>query len=181
MSTPVVSRKDQKYLAWAAAGAGIFSTCAKASYMAIVVDRYGIVVGTGYNGAPPGQRHCTDGGCPRGQDHEGRGGSYANCVAVHAEANALLRVSRQDCDGATLYVTGMPCWECSKLIVGSGVRRVVFLSGRDPIDLPALLDLHARSGVELIELSPDDLPVAASRRMFTDEASTSDAETRRSP
>ena len=70
-------------------------------------------------------------------------------------------MSHQDCDGATLYVTGMPCWECSKLIVGSGVRRVVYLSGREPVDLPALLDLHARCNVELIELDADRLAAAA--------------------
>ena len=55
----------------------------------------------------------------------------------------------------------MPCWECSKLIVGSGVRRVVYLAGRTPVDLPALLDLHARCGVELIELDEVGLAAAA--------------------
>ena len=152
--------KDRKYLAWAVSGAAIFSTCGKANYMAIVVDRYGIVVGTGYNGPPPGMTHCTDGGCPRVREQTAQGGSYANCVAVHAEANALLRVSHQDCDGATLYVTGLPCWECSKLIVGSGVRRVVYLAGREPVDLAALLDLHGRCGVDLVELDEHDLSLA---------------------
>lgn len=48
MTTPpgTATAKDRKYLAWAVSGASIFSTCGKASYMAIVVDRYGIVVGS---------------------------------------------------------------------------------------------------------------------------------------
>lgn len=148
-----VTAKDLKYLAWAVVGADIFSTCSKASYMAIVVDRYGIVVGTGYNGPPPGMTHCTDGGCPRAREQTAQGGSYANCVAVHAEANALLRVSRQDCDGATLYVNGLPCWECSKLIVGSGVRRVVYLEGRRPIDIVTVLRIHESCGVDLVAVT----------------------------
>jgi deoxycytidylate deaminase len=69
----------------------------------------------------------------------------------------LLRVSHQDCDGATLYVTGLPCWECSKLIVGSGVRRVVYLAGRRPVDLETVLGLHASCGVDLVAVDSAEI------------------------
>jgi dCMP deaminase len=47
---------------------------------------------------------------------------------LHAESNALMKIARstQTSEGATLYVTLSPCFECAKLIVQSGVKRVVF-------------------------------------------------------
>jgi dCMP deaminase len=50
---------------------------------------------------------------------------YSDCRAVHAEANALLYASKDDCTGATLYITDTPCNGCLKLIQGAGVRRIV--------------------------------------------------------
>lgn len=153
---PAGTAKDRKFLAWAVSGAGIFSTCSKAQYLAIVVDRRGTVAGTGYNGSPPGFDHCTDGGCPRAQTTT-QGGSYSNCVAVHAEANALLRVSPDACDGGTIYCNGLPCWECSKLILGSGLTRVVYATGRTPVDEAQVVAFFAASAVELIGVDMADL------------------------
>lgn len=144
--------KDLKYLRWALAGAEIFSTCSKAQYLSIIVDRFGIVAATGYNGSPPGWDHCVDGGCPRATQVT-QGGDYRNCVAVHAEANSLLRVSPRDCEGGTIYVGGLPCWDCAKLIIGSGLARVVYLAGRQPVDEAQVLDLFARSGIEMISVA----------------------------
>jgi dCMP deaminase len=48
------------------------------------------------------------------------------CIAVHAEANALLYANRADCLGAVLYVTEPPCVGCAKLIAGAGVGRIVW-------------------------------------------------------
>lgn len=144
--------KHEKYLQWAESGATIFSTCAKAQYMALVVDRYGIVVATGYNGVPSGFKHCKDGGCPRA-DTEQQGGSYDNCSARHAEANALLFSSPQQRDGGTLYVNGLPCWECAKLIIDSGLIQVVYKGGRKPVDESQVLELFNKSKVNLVEMS----------------------------
>lgn len=149
--------KDRKYLAWAVSGASIFSTCGKASYMAIVVDRYGIVVGTGYNGPPPGMTHCTDGGCPRAREQTAQGGSYANCVAVHAEQGAILRATYGSLTDGTLYVNGMPCWECAKSILSTKLARVVFLSGREPVDKASVLDFLGQGGIEVVEVDANDL------------------------
>jgi dCMP deaminase len=49
-----------------------------------------------------------------------------SCIAVHAEANALLYADRNACEGATMYVTCQPCDGCDRLIRGSGVVRVVW-------------------------------------------------------
>lgn len=80
------------------------------------------IVSTGYNGAPADMIGCE--GCPRRTSAVAPGSNYDNCVALHAEANALL-YARTDLRGATLYVTREPCIACAKLIIGSGVKTVV--------------------------------------------------------
>lgn len=84
---------------------------------------------TGYNGAPAGAPSCLGGHCPRASSNVQPGSSYdtgaGTCIAVHAEANVLLYARRDDCEGATLYITDDPCGGCERLILGSGVTRVV--------------------------------------------------------
>lgn len=86
---------------------------------------------TGYNGAPAGAPSCLQGACPRAFSNAVPGkSSYSEgptaCIAIHAEANALLFASRDDCEGATIYVTRAPCDGCLRFIKGSGVVRVVY-------------------------------------------------------
>ena len=74
------------------------------------------IISDGFNGTPTG----FDNTC------EGEDGETLPHV-LHAESNALTKLSRstQSCEGATLYVTLSPCFECSKLIIQSGLKRVV--------------------------------------------------------
>lgn len=120
--------KDLKWLRLCMAGAHEFSTCGKRQYMAIIVDRHGHDVGIGYNGGPKNYLHCKDGGCPRLAEGSVPGSVYDNCIAIHAEQNAILHsdyTARRD--GGTLYVNGPPCFTCTKLISNSGLKRVVFV------------------------------------------------------
>lgn len=108
--------------------------CARRQHGAIVVKNNKIV-STGYNGTPPGdERSCrTTGQCPRNLDKDavhGKG-DYDLCWATHAEANALLRASWEDLQGATLYITGEPCPGCSKLITSSGIAEVKFYTPKE--------------------------------------------------
>jgi dCMP deaminase len=123
----MLTPRDGKFLRMCLANAPIFSTCSRRQYFAVVTGPEGRLVGTGYNGAPPNMTHCIDGGCPRAQA-EGvvPGVAYGNCVAVHAEANAIIWSDRTARKAGTLYVNGPPCWDCGKLIAGSGLARVVF-------------------------------------------------------
>lgn len=84
----------------------------------IVLD--GELVSSGYNGAPRGERHCTDGGCELEHGH--------CATAVHAELNALLQAGRRGraTAGATLYTTASPCRRCMQAVLNCGVARVVF-------------------------------------------------------
>jgi dCMP deaminase len=48
---------------------------------------------------------------------------------IHGEANAILKCARngQSCDGATIYQTHSPCKDCSRLILQSGIKRLVYI------------------------------------------------------
>lgn len=86
------------------------------------------IVSTGYNGAPAGETHCTEGGCPRGRmsyEELAANSSYDNCIALHAEINCLA-YSRDEARGGTMYITRAPCPWCSKVLKAFGVERVVY-------------------------------------------------------
>jgi dCMP deaminase len=105
------------------------ATCSRRKHGAVVVqDRR--IVSTGYNGGPSGMAHCIDGGCPRAWSDAPQGHAYESCIAIHAEANALLFSGPDERAGATLYCTGAPCFGCAKLIANSGVDEVVAAGGR---------------------------------------------------
>lgn len=104
--------------------------CTRRKVGAVVVkDRR--IRGTGYNGAPAGEPGCST--CPRRDSGVEPGSSYDTgagaCVAIHAEANALLYCDREDLLGADLYLTTNPCDGCLKLIKAAGIKRVVWPDG----------------------------------------------------
>jgi dCMP deaminase len=101
--------------------------CSRRLVGAIVVRDH-TIVSTGYNGAPAGERSCLDGACPRATSNAEPGTGYAasGCVAIHAEANAIIRAGRDRCLGATIYVNQPPCDLCSALIKAAGIARVVY-------------------------------------------------------
>jgi dCMP deaminase len=95
------------------------STCPRKHVGAIIV-RDKTVLSTGYNGSIRGAPHCTEVGCLMENDH---------CIrTVHAEANALVQAARHGIrlEGAQIYVTASPCFNCFKLIVNSGIRSIFF-------------------------------------------------------
>lgn len=112
--------------------ASIRSDCERRKVGAVVVkDRR--VRSTGYNGAPAGKPGCES--CPRRTSEVRSGSSYdtgpGTCVAIHAEANALLYADREDLIGSTLYITCAPCDGCRKLIQATGIVRVVWPEGEE--------------------------------------------------
>ena len=113
------------------------STCLRRCYGAIIV-RNDEIVATGYNGAPRGRKNCVDlGFCVREQMRVPRGERYELCRSVHAEANAIISASRNECIGADLYLVGKDAktgqilgdaTSCSmgrRTIINAGIRRVV--------------------------------------------------------
>ncbi|CAN5735512.1 cytidine/deoxycytidylate deaminase family protein [soil metagenome] len=100
------------------------SNCVRRQHGAVIVRRRRIR-STGYNGPPSGHAHCSEGACPRAREESSSGWGHDNCVAIHAEANAILYSSPEERDGAAIYITGVPCFTCSKLIANSGITEVV--------------------------------------------------------
>ena len=98
------------------------SSCRLNQHGAVIVSNRRIQA-TGYNGTPSGFGNCDGGACPRGKT----GDLSLPCAGLHAEANAILYAAPEDREGATLYVTGVPCFECAKLIANSGLREIVAL------------------------------------------------------
>lgn len=82
-----------------------------------VIVKENSIISDGYNGTPIGY----DNSC---EDTSGKTHWYV----MHAEANAITKLAKHNnnCDGATLYVTLSPCRECAKLIIQSGIKKVVY-------------------------------------------------------
>ena len=92
---------------------------------ACIVSQDNIIISTGYNGMPKG---CSDDEFPwarSGQENETK---YP--YVVHAELNAVLNANGRDLRGSRLYVALVPCNECAKAIIQSGIREIVYLSDK---------------------------------------------------
>ena len=111
------------------------STCLRRRYGAVIVKNDEII-STGYNGSPRGVKNCCDTGvCQREEMGVPKGERYELCAAVHAEQNAIISAARADMQGATMYIVGKetdgsyanpePCLICEKMIINSGIKRVV--------------------------------------------------------
>ncbi|MDE6200182.1 MAG: dCMP deaminase family protein [Muribaculaceae bacterium] len=116
------------------------SYCQRRRVGAIIV-KDSMIISDGFNGTPSGFENICE-------DESGHTKAYV----LHAEANAITKVARSNnsSDGATLYVTASPCIECAKLIIQSGIKRVVF---DEMYRLCDGIDLLRRAGVETIHLN----------------------------
>ncbi|MFF7800271.1 deoxycytidylate deaminase [Streptomyces olivaceus] len=117
---------------WAAEVAHTVSTradCTRSLVGAVLLSRTHRVLAVGYNGLPAGIPGCASAGnCPRGRltyEELAANSDYANCPAIHAEANAIYHADPFELPGATLYVTRKPCPACIALISAAGIGRVV--------------------------------------------------------
>lgn len=104
--------------------------CTRSQVGALIANAQNEVRGTGYNGAPAGVPGCASAGaCPRGKlsaDECAPTSDYSNCLADHAERNAIRHCPPGELLGATLYVTREPCPACWTLIRACGIKRVVY-------------------------------------------------------
>ena len=111
------------------------------------------IMTTGYNGAPSGIMSCkTRGECLRPKMNVASGTKLELCYAVHAEQNAIAQAAKLgvSVDGATLYCTHQPCVICCKMIINSGIKRVVYRYGY-PDEFSIKLFAEAGISVEQME------------------------------
>lgn len=115
------------------------SYCKRRQVGALIVKNK-MIISDGYNGTPSGfENVCEENG-------------QTKPYVLHAEANAITKIARSSnsSDGATLYVTASPCLECSKLIIQSGIKRVIY---NEDYRLSDGIELLRRAGIEVIRLS----------------------------
>lgn len=96
-----------------------------------------MIISDGYNGTPTGFDNCAE-------DENGNTHWYV----LHSEMNSLMKCAKNgiSCNGATLYLTLSPCKECSKSILQSGLKRVVYIDNyRDLEGVEFLL----KNGIEV--------------------------------
>lgn len=132
----MVSRPSKtKYYLDIAASVAARSTCIRRQYGAVIVKN-DVIVSTGYNGSARGCPNCCDvSSCYRQLMGIPHGEQYEKCVAIHAEANAIINASREEMVDATLYLAGFedgkriknpqPCLMCERLIKNSGILQVI--------------------------------------------------------
>ena len=90
------------------------------------------ILTTGYNGAGAGIKSCKERGeCLRVKNGIKSGTCHEICYAIHAEQNAIIQAAKLgvSIEGATLYCTHQPCSICAKMIINSGINRVIFKEG----------------------------------------------------
>ena len=140
------NKLDQRYLRMARIWAEN-SYCSRRQVGALVV-KDSMIISDGYNGTPSGfENVCED------------DNNVTKPYVLHAEANAITKLARSNnnsdgatnnnSDGATIYITASPCIECAKLIIQSGIRRVVY---GEQYRLTDGIDLLERAGIEVVYL-----------------------------
>lgn len=117
-----------------------WSSCFKPNrQVGAVVVRDKRILTTGYNGAPAGVQSCKERGeCLREKLGIASGTRQEMCYATHAEQNAIIQAAKLGLtlEGATLYCTHQPCSMCTRIIINSGIKRVVYEQGYpDPFSI----------------------------------------------
>ncbi|MCD4769516.1 MAG: dCMP deaminase family protein [Bacteroidales bacterium] len=133
---------DKRYLEMASIWASN-SYCKRRQVGALIVKDK-MIISDGYNGTPAGFENI----CEDENDD-------TKPYVLHAEANAITKVAKTNnsSEGATLYVTSSPCLECSKLIIQSGIKRVVYCNKYRKSDG---LDLLERAGIEIAYIESEN-------------------------
>ena len=133
---------DKRYLEMALIWAKN-SYCIRRQVGALIVKEK-MIISDGYNGTPSGfENKCED------------DNNVTKPYVLHAEANAITKVakSHNSSENATLYVTTSPCMECAKLIIQSGIKRVVYCNKYRKTDG---LELLMRAGIEIVFIDPEN-------------------------
>lgn len=117
--------EDKKWIDYVLRNADSFSKCVRAKYLSVIIDKYGRLVGSGWNGKPA--KAINDDICYR----EGFGNNTKRdeVCCIHSEKNCLLNTNRQDRFGSTMFVSGVPCSICMLEILNTSLARLVYFDG----------------------------------------------------
>jgi dCMP deaminase len=126
------------------------STCMRRQVGAVIVRDKRILT-TGYNGTPAGLRHCAEVGCLRDELKIPSGERHELCRGIHAEQNAIIQaaVFGVSIQNGTIYTNVSPCILCTKIIINSGITRIVT---REAYNDTLALKMLEESGIEYVKL-----------------------------
>lgn len=128
----VMNKWDERFMNMAKFVADWSSCYQQNRQVGAVIVKDKRILTTGYNGASSGIMSCKDRGeCIRKKLGIASGTRHEICYAVHAEQNAIVQAAKMgvSVDGATIYVTHQPCSICAKMIINSGIKRIVYNEG----------------------------------------------------
>lgn len=148
---------DKRFMEMAELVSGWSSCYQENRHIGAVIVKDKRILTTGYNGAPAGIVSCKDRGvCLRRELNVPSGTRQELCYAVHAEQNAICQAAKLgiSVEGATLYCTHQPCVICARIIINSGIKKVVYKHGY-PDEFS--LKLFAEAGMELIKYDENDV------------------------
>lgn len=97
---------------------------ARRKQVGCLIVKNGAIISDGYNGTPRG----FDNNCEIEDPKSFENNLITKPEVLHAESNAITKLAKstQSSDGATMYITISPCIDCAKLIIQSGIERVVY-------------------------------------------------------
>jgi dCMP deaminase len=131
------------------------STCLRAKVGAVIVrDRS--ILATGYNGAPAGLPHCTEVGCLIYRSENPSGDMEENCFrTIHAEINSIAQAAKNGVTirDASIYITHTPCIHCFKVLINTGITRILY---ERPYKLDTLNEMLAFTSVTLEQIRLSD-------------------------
>ncbi len=126
------------------------SKCVSKQVGAVIV-KDGRILSTGYNGTPPGYQNCCDfwKGEYTSEHHE-----WSKTYEIHAEMNAIIWAARKgiSIEGGTIYVTLEPCSECSKNLIASGIKRIVYKKSYEHTNSMVVSKFLSDNGVQIEQL-----------------------------
>ncbi|WP_418184659.1 deoxycytidylate deaminase [Aliarcobacter vitoriensis] len=127
------------------------SKCVSKQVGAVIV-KDGRILSTGYNGTPTGYINCSEHW--KGEytkDHH----EWSKTYEIHAEMNAIIWAARKGIaiEGGTIYVTLEPCSECSKNLIASGIKRIVYEKSYEHTNSKIISKFLKDNGVEIEQIT----------------------------
>lgn len=132
---------------------GTRGTCDR-GYVGCVITKDKRILATGYAGSPAGLSHCDEAGHEMHTVTNEDGTTSRHCIrTTHSETNAIANAARFGVaiDGATIYIKMVPCYNCAKMIINSGIKRVV--CSKDYHAALRTKDIFTEACIELVIVS----------------------------
>lgn len=126
------------------------SKCVSKQVGAVIV-KDGRILSTGYNGTPAGYINCSEhwSGEYTSEHH-----NWSKTYEIHAEMNAIIWAARKgiSIEDGTIYVTLEPCSECSKNLIASGIKRIVYAKAYEHTHSETISKFIKDNGVSIEKL-----------------------------